>query len=255
MHRLIAVIVAASLSFGFLFSVPANAADCQFVLGFKALHNMIPAVVGDCKTNEYHNPDNGDGLQETTGANGKGGLLVWRKSDNWTAYTDGYWSWVNGPYGLQRRLNAERFTWEVEQTVMIPADTPTPTATASPPAPTATPIPQPTATPVPSAPSFQCYQSYHESLNMSGLGWHDYHWSMAPGDRLTITMAQHPADQPLVVSVNDYNGRQQYREQFYASKELVFVAPYTSTFKLTIKVPQVFESVSVEVDYQLCVKR
>jgi len=100
---------------------PARAADCQFVLGFKALHDMIPAIVGDCRTNEYHNPANGDGLQETTGVGGKGGLLVWRKADNWTAYTDGYRTWVNGPYGLQQRLNTERFTWEIEATVPAPA--------------------------------------------------------------------------------------------------------------------------------------
>ena len=71
------------------------AADCQYVLGFKALHDLIPDKVSDCKTNEYHNPENGDGLQETTG-----GLLVWGKADNWTAFTDGYRTWINGPYGV-----------------------------------------------------------------------------------------------------------------------------------------------------------
>ena len=62
--------------------------------------------------NEHHNAQNGDGLQETTAWHGKGGLLVWRKSDNWTAFTDGSTTWVNGPYGVQRRPNAERFAWE-----------------------------------------------------------------------------------------------------------------------------------------------
>ena len=89
-----------------------SAADCQFVLGFKLIHDMIPAIVGDCTVDEHHNPTNGDGLQESTGPTGKGGLLVWRKADNWTAYTDGYWTWVNGPNGLQKRLNTERFRWE-----------------------------------------------------------------------------------------------------------------------------------------------
>ena len=87
----------------------AKAADCGFVLGFAALHDLIPDVVGDCIADEYHNPQNGDGLQETTG-----GLLVWRKADNWTAFTDGYRTWINGPYGLQQRLNAERFDWEAD---------------------------------------------------------------------------------------------------------------------------------------------
>ena len=49
----------------------------------------------------------GDALQQTTN-----GLLVWRKSDNWTAFTDGSQSWVNGPLGLQQRQNDQRFWWE-----------------------------------------------------------------------------------------------------------------------------------------------
>jgi hypothetical protein len=86
------------------------------VLGFKTLHDMIPSTVGDCTTDEYHNPDNGDGLQLTTG-----GLLVWRKADNWTAFTNGSTTWVNGPFGLQSRPNEQRFPWEAspESTVKL----------------------------------------------------------------------------------------------------------------------------------------
>ena len=94
------------------FPVPARAANCQFVLGFRTLHNLIPNVVGDCLTNEQHNPLNGDGLQKTTGPTGSGGLLVWRKTDNVTAFTDGYRTWLIGPLGLQVRRNTERFAWE-----------------------------------------------------------------------------------------------------------------------------------------------
>ncbi len=83
------------------------ALQCQFILGFKTLADLIPNVVGQCLEDERHNPENGDGLQQTTG-----GLLVWRKADNWTAFTDGHRTWVNGPFGLQQRLNAERFPWE-----------------------------------------------------------------------------------------------------------------------------------------------
>jgi hypothetical protein len=86
---------------------PARAQGCQFVLGFATLHGLIPQVVGACLENEHHNPINGDGLQMTTN-----GLLVWRKSDNFTAFTDGFRSWVNGPLGLQERLNRQRFFWE-----------------------------------------------------------------------------------------------------------------------------------------------
>src|SRR6185312_1725424 len=83
-------------------AAPVEAANCQFVLGFATLHNMIPSVVGGCLDNEQHNPANGDGLQHTTN-----GLLVWRKADNHTAFTDGFHSWVNGPHGLQERLNSQ----------------------------------------------------------------------------------------------------------------------------------------------------
>src|SRR5712691_3063666 len=75
--------------------------SCAFTLGFKALHDLIPDLVGDCLENEWHNPENGDGLQRTTG-----GLLVWRKADNWTAFTNGSLTWINGPTGMVTRPNA-----------------------------------------------------------------------------------------------------------------------------------------------------
>jgi hypothetical protein len=110
------------------------AANCSFVLGFKALHDQIPTIVGDCLVDEHHNPANGDGLQETTGpAGGHGtGLLVWRKADNWTAYTDGYHTWINGPYGIQERLNTgPLFPWEAPAAAAVPpAATPAPVAAA-----------------------------------------------------------------------------------------------------------------------------
>ncbi len=80
----------------------------DFILGFEALAKRIPEVVGEPLENERHNPDNGDGLQVTTR-----GLMVWRKADNWTAFTDGDRTWINGPNGLQERGNDERFPWEL----------------------------------------------------------------------------------------------------------------------------------------------
>lgn len=85
----------------------AASADCKFVLGFKALHAMIPDTVGDCLENEQHHPGKGVTLQRT-----KNGLLAWEKATNHTSFTDGYRTWVSGPYGLQQRLNTERFDWE-----------------------------------------------------------------------------------------------------------------------------------------------
>lgn len=61
--------------------------------------------------NEHHNPAHGDGLQLTTN-----GLLVWRKADNFIAFTDGFRTWVNGPFGLQMRRNSQRFFWEQNPT-------------------------------------------------------------------------------------------------------------------------------------------
>ncbi|HZQ97199.1 MAG TPA: hypothetical protein VFC93_00125 [Chloroflexota bacterium] len=106
----------------------AAAAGCTFQLGFRALHDLIPHVVGDCRADEHHDPATGDGLQETTG-----GLLVWRKADNFTAFTDGYRTWVNGPFGLQTRLNTERFPWEALPDVafvLLPGYGSTPAAAA-----------------------------------------------------------------------------------------------------------------------------
>lgn len=80
---------------------------CQFVLGFRALRDAIPHVVGDCLADERHSPESGDTLQATTR-----GLLVWQKAGNRTAFTDGFRTWVAGPFGIQERLNAERFEWE-----------------------------------------------------------------------------------------------------------------------------------------------
>ena len=123
----------------------ASAAECRFVLGFAALKALIdaaegPATVGECLENEHFNPLNGDTLQQTTG-----GLMVWRKHDNWTAFTDGYHTWLRGPFGLQKRLNSERFDWETEPP---PVPTPVPVPSATPePTPVKTPVAAPTATP------------------------------------------------------------------------------------------------------------
>jgi hypothetical protein len=82
-------------------------APCEYKLGFKLIAEQMPTELGGCLENEHHNPVNGDALQRT-----ENGLLVWRKLDNFTAFTDGYRTWVNGPFGIQERLNTERFDWE-----------------------------------------------------------------------------------------------------------------------------------------------
>jgi hypothetical protein len=116
---------------------PAQAAaPCQFTLGFKTLADALPETIGQCTDNVAYSPANGDALQHATG-----GLLVWRKAENNTAFTDGYRTWVNGPNGIEQRLNTERFPWETAEgqtqpTISLPPLVPTAT-----PRPTATPIP------------------------------------------------------------------------------------------------------------------
>lgn len=97
--------------------------ECEFVLGFATLQSMIPEEVGQCLTNVQYDPATGDGLQHTTAWHGQGGLMVWRKADNWTAFTDGHRTWINGPFGLQQRFNSQRFTWEQnpERLPLVPA--------------------------------------------------------------------------------------------------------------------------------------
>jgi hypothetical protein len=136
---------------------PAHAQpSCRFVLGFATLRDLVGAQkVGTCLEDEHFNLENGNAEQRTSG-----GLLVWRKADNFTAFTDGGSSWVNGPNGLQSRPNTERFAWEKDPVQSAPAATQALPAlreaapTSAPPiasqtAPTATPRPLPTATPIP----------------------------------------------------------------------------------------------------------
>jgi hypothetical protein len=79
---------------------------CHFQLGFAALQRLLPVIVGRCLDDARYGAT-GDAVQHTTN-----GLLAWRKLDNWTAFTDGYHTWVNGPSGVQERLNTQRFRFE-----------------------------------------------------------------------------------------------------------------------------------------------
>ena len=85
-----------------------TAPSCQFVLGFSTLHGMDAGDIGDC-VDDQSSADNGDAQQHTTK-----GLMVWRKADNWTAFTNGYQTWINGPTGLAVRLNTQRYPWEAD---------------------------------------------------------------------------------------------------------------------------------------------
>lgn len=77
-----------------------------FRMGFADMAALIPSTVGTPLENEHY-AANGDSLQMTST-----GMMVWRKADNWTAFTDGNRSWINGPFGIQIRGNTELFPWE-----------------------------------------------------------------------------------------------------------------------------------------------
>jgi hypothetical protein len=82
-----------------------------------------PPIVGDCTDDESYDAATGDAVQHTTAHHGNGGLLVWRKADNWTAFTDGAITWLNGPNGLQSRPNAgPLFPWESAPAANPPPD-------------------------------------------------------------------------------------------------------------------------------------
>ena len=115
LNSLFVMLLAVALSIrpaGSLASGPTTApAGCDFDLGFATLRNLVvhiegPSSVGTCLESEIHTP-NGDGFQRTTG-----GLMIWRKASNWTGFTNGRHSWINGPLGLQKRLAPERLPWE-----------------------------------------------------------------------------------------------------------------------------------------------
>ncbi len=91
----------------------------QFRMGFATLALVVPGVVGQPIANEQFNSKTGQSIQPTTR-----GLMVWRKSDNATAFTDGATTWILGPDGLQQRPNGTLFAWE--QPVAVSAGPPTP---------------------------------------------------------------------------------------------------------------------------------
>ena len=158
MKRLPGILVLSAIVALAIAWLPASAQQpsCRFVLGFATLRDLEGVQkIGACLEDEHFNLENGNAEQRTTG-----GLLVWRKIDNFTAFTDGGTTWVNGPNGLQSRPNGERFSWEKDPVQpartqpaapaaasaapTLPPALPTPT-----PAPIATARPNPTPTPAP----------------------------------------------------------------------------------------------------------
>lgn len=86
----------------------AAPAACSFDGGFKALHDAIPDIVGDCGPPPETSPD-GDVAQATTH-----GYLVWHHAYNRNTFdtVSGPLRYSDGPYGIQARPANYRFDWE-----------------------------------------------------------------------------------------------------------------------------------------------
>ncbi len=159
MKRLVVSLIIAAVAILAISSVTLAQATPEFKLGFKALADQIPAVVGQPLENEHWGA-NGDSLQQTTT-----GLMVWRKADNWTAFTNGSRTWVNLPDGVRERGNDERFPEEATEPQVAPVPEAAAPVAAQPaaglgtasvpaPAPQSVAPPQPTAVlPTPATPT------------------------------------------------------------------------------------------------------
>jgi hypothetical protein len=165
MPAALAALLVATAGALWLGTAAAQQGSCQFVAGFADLRQAIgPDVVGTCSEDERTDASSGDTRQATSR-----GELVYRRASNTSAFTNGYETWAQGPQGLQRRLNTERFAWEPDaasfaragegtSVTAAPAPTspPSPTRPVAPvasplasPSPAASPTPTRTPTPVP----------------------------------------------------------------------------------------------------------
>lgn len=165
----------------------AQAAPCQYILGFKTLHDMDPTDIGDCTDNQAF-AANGDAQQHSAK-----GLLAWRKADNWTAFTNGYWTWINGPNGLAKRLNSQRYSWEANPNNLPLAD-----GGSAQPAPS-TPVAQQTATLDPAWASA-------EAAKFANIGGQQFQFSFRLSDlpkETDPTLAAYEADVTLYMTLSD----------------------------------------------------
>jgi hypothetical protein len=95
---------------------PAASAACVLVPQAAGLERSLERrTIGACISAPATAP-NGDVVQPTTT-----GLIVIRGLDGHAAFTDGVRTWVDGPSGLQRRMNGDRFDWETATRAVVPA--------------------------------------------------------------------------------------------------------------------------------------
>src|SRR6266536_1567815 len=80
---------------------------CTFLPSLATLRIKLgPVLVGDCVEDALEAADI-DATQRTTN-----GELSWRRADGRVAFTDGTDTWLDGPKGIVRRRDTERYAWE-----------------------------------------------------------------------------------------------------------------------------------------------
>lgn len=106
MARVIIALLLAVVVFGSPTALAAPA--CTFTLGFKALHDAIPDVVGDCEPETETTPA-GDVVQAATH-----GYLIWHRAYNRNTFepVNGPDRYSDGPDGVIKRPVGYRFGWE-----------------------------------------------------------------------------------------------------------------------------------------------
>ena len=102
-----ALLVVAPMMVAVGLEAPATTAACVLVPQAAALERGLERrTIGACTSAPATAP-NGDLVQPTTT-----GLVVVRGFDGHAAFTDGVRTWIDGPSGIQRRMNGDRFDWE-----------------------------------------------------------------------------------------------------------------------------------------------
>ena len=85
---------------------------CSILPSLASLRTRIgPNLVGECVEDALV-PVGADARQRTTG-----GELIWRRADARASFTDGHETWLEGPDGIVRRHNHERYAWEPDENV------------------------------------------------------------------------------------------------------------------------------------------
>lgn len=86
---------------------PDGPRHCHFAPAFTAITTVLSSTIGACLDEATVDRHSGDLIQNT-----QHGLLVQAHTTRFVSFSDGYHTWIIGPFGLQERLNSERFFWE-----------------------------------------------------------------------------------------------------------------------------------------------